>query len=61
MMVLCNPHNPTGRVWLKEEVARVAELCLKYKKILLSDDIFADLAFPDQKYTMAASLSEEIA
>ena len=61
VMVFCSPHNPTGRVWAHEEVQKLADLSLKYKKILISDEIFADLAYEGYKHTVTASLSKEIA
>ena len=39
MIVMCNPHNPVGRVWTREEMARLVELCRKYDVLLLSDEI----------------------
>jgi cysteine-S-conjugate beta-lyase len=43
MMILCNPHNPVGRVWTKEEAQHVCDLCEKYGVLLVSDEIHADL------------------
>ena len=57
---LCNPHNPVGRVWTKEELQRIAELCIKYKIYILSDDVYCGLIFPGKKYTPVASLSKEV-
>ncbi|GAA0588426.1 pyridoxal phosphate-dependent aminotransferase [Virgibacillus siamensis] len=59
--LLCSPHNPVGRVWTKEELQKMAELCLKHDVLILSDEIHADLIYPDQKHTAIASLSEDIA
>ncbi len=44
-MILCNPHNPGGRVWTKAELKRIAELCLKNNVLVLSDEIHCDLSF----------------
>ena len=61
MMILCSPHNPVGRVWKKEELEQVAELCLKNGVILVSDEIHADFVWPGHKHIPVASLSPEIA
>ncbi len=45
MMFFCNPHNPVGRVWTKEEVLKVVELCRKHDVVLISDEIHSDLVF----------------
>lgn len=60
MMILCNPHNPVGRVWSKEELQRIGEACLKNHVLLVSDEIHADLIMKGYKQTSAAALSEEI-
>lgn len=59
-MMLCSPHNPVGRVWTKEELTKVAELCLQYDVLILSDEIHADLTFKGHTHTPIASLSERI-
>lgn len=59
--ILCSPHNPVGRVWKKEELQKIAELCLAYDVLILSDEIHADLTFPNEKHIPIASLSDEIA
>ena len=61
MMMLCSPHNPVGRVWSREELARLGELCLKYGVLLVSDEIHSDLVFSWAKHTPAAMISPEIA
>lgn len=60
MMILCSPHNPIGRVWKKEDLQTVAELCLKYNVLLISDEIHSDLVFKGHNHIPIASLSEEI-
>ena len=45
ILILCNPHNPTGRVWSREELTKVAELSVKYDVIVYSDEIFAEVVF----------------
>ncbi|MFD1707806.1 MalY/PatB family protein [Siminovitchia sediminis] len=61
MLLLSNPHNPSGRVWRKEELFQVAELCEKYGVWIASDEIHADLVLKPHKHTPVASLSESIA
>ena len=50
MMILCNPHNPVGKIWSKEELSRIGELCKKHDVILISDEIHCDLVDPGLKY-----------
>jgi cysteine-S-conjugate beta-lyase len=54
MMFFCNPHNPAGRVWSREEVSRVAGLCGKYGVILVSDEIHSDLVYDGHRHIPAA-------
>lgn len=61
MMILCNPHNPLGRCWTKEELRKVGELCLQYHCLLVSDEIHSDLMMPGYKHTPVANISKEIA
>lgn len=58
--ILCNPHNPVGRVWTKAELRKMAELCLTYDVLIFSDEIHADLIYSDYSHTPIASLTEEI-
>lgn len=60
MLWLCNPHNPIGLAWSKDELLKVAELCLKYKVLILSDDVYCGLVFPGVVYTPIAALSKKI-
>ena len=50
MMILCNPHNPVGKIWSKEDLSRISELCKKHDVILVSDEIHCDLTDPGVKY-----------
>ena len=59
-MIFCNPHNPVGRVWKKEEIKRVAEICLKNNVLVISDEMYSDMTLFDNKHVPMASLSEEI-
>lgn len=61
VMVLCNPHNPTGRVFTRRELTRIAALCLKHGVSIVSDEIHSDLTLYGNKHTHIASLSEEVA
>lgn len=60
LFLLCNPHNPGGRVWTKDELLRIGELCLKYNCLILSDEIHSDLIFKPAKHVPIASLSKEL-
>ncbi len=51
MMILCNPHNPVGKIWSKEDLAQIARLCKKHDVVLISDEIHCDLTDPELKYT----------
>lgn len=61
LFILCNPHNPVGRVYTKQELETVAELCLKHDLVLCSDEIHCDLTLGDSNHISIASLSPEIA
>ena len=58
MTILCNPHNPVGRVWSKAELTRYGELCLKHKIVVLSDEIHCDFVNKGQKYTPFSTLDD---
>jgi len=60
MLILSNPHNPGGSVWTREELTRMAEICLKYNILILSDEIHCDLVYKPFKHIPVASLSQEI-
>ncbi|KHE67136.1 MalY/PatB family protein [Halobacillus sp. BBL2006] len=59
MFILCNPHNPVGRVWTKKELERMSEICLKHGVKIVADEIHADLVLGSHQHTPIASLSEE--
>ena len=50
LMILCNPHNPVGKIWSEEDLVRIGELCKKHDVILISDEIHCDLTDPGVKY-----------
>lgn len=58
LLILCNPHNPVGKIWDKETLKRVGELCSKHHVLVLSDEIHCDLTKPGCEYTPFASVSE---
>lgn len=58
LMFLCNPHNPVGRVFTKEELVRIEEICLQNNIILISDEIHSDLIYEGHKHVSVASLNE---
>ena len=61
IFMLCNPQNPTGRVFQEDELEKMAEICLRNNVIICSDEIHSDLIFSGEKHIPIASLSEEIA
>ncbi len=60
-MILCNPHNPVGRVFTEEELRRVGELCVRHDVTLISDEIHSDLVFAPHKHTHIAALDPRFA
>lgn len=60
MIFLCNPHNPVGRVWQREELRALAEICIRYDVLIVSDDIHADIVYAPNQYIPAASISQTI-
>lgn len=61
MLLLCSPHNPTGRCWRRDELEQLAAIAIKHNLIIISDEIFADLVFDGNVHIQLASLSPEIA
>lgn len=61
MLMFCSPHNPVGRVWTKDELQQLADICIKYDLLIVSDEIHSDLVFEPNKHIPLASLSDEIA
>jgi len=58
--ILCNPQNPVGRAWTREELTKYGELCVKHKILVLSDEIHCDFISKGQKYTPFATLDKEL-
>jgi putative C-S lyase len=61
LLIFCSPHNPVGRVWTKEELRRVADICNRNKVLVISDEIHFDLLLPGTAHTIYSTLSEETA
>ena len=59
LMILCNPHNPVGKIWDKETLAKIGELCWEHNVMVLSDEIHCDLTDPGMDYVPFASVSEK--
>lgn len=58
LMILCNPHNPVGKIWSVEELSKIGELCAKYNVTVISDEIHCDITDSDKGYTPFASVSD---
>ncbi len=60
LFILCHPHNPVGRVWTKEELQKIGEICVRHNVIIISDEIHSDLTLFGHKHIPMASISNEI-
>ncbi|WP_164995870.1 MalY/PatB family protein [Miniphocaeibacter massiliensis] len=60
MILFCNPHNPGGIVWSKEELIRIEEIAVKYDLLIVSDEIHSDIVFKGKKHMVFGSISETI-
>lgn len=60
MLILCSPHNPVGRVWRREELERIADICLRYNVTIVSDEVHNDLVYGAHQHVPIASLSPEV-
>jgi cystathionine beta-lyase len=58
LLLISNPHNPVGRVWTKAELEKMAEICAKYKVMIVSDEIHADLVFENHQHIPFAKIAE---
>lgn len=58
MMIICNPHNPIGKIWGKETLEKIGKLCKKHNVLVVSDEIHCDLTKPGASYVPFASVSE---
>ncbi len=61
LFILVNPHNPVGRVWSREELWQLGELCLKYHVLIFSDEIHEDFVFPGHQHIVLAGMDERFA
>lgn len=61
LFLLCNPQNPTGRVWTSDELIRMGEICLKHHVLVLSDEIHCDFTYPSYTHTVFASINNDFA
>ena len=61
LLILCNPHNPIGRVWSEEELKKIGRICIDNNVLIVSDEIHFDLIMPGHKHTVFANVSEEFA
>lgn len=59
ILLLCNPHNPGGRVWTRDELQRIGDICLRHGVFIISDEIHCELTYEGHDYTPFASLSED--
>ncbi|MGI6538807.1 MAG: MalY/PatB family protein [Caldicoprobacterales bacterium] len=59
LFILCSPHNPVGRVWTKEELLRVGEICMKYNVTVISDEIHCDFVYKGNKHYVFGSIKPE--
>ncbi len=59
LLLLCNPHNPVGRVWSREELIRLGEICIRHGVTVVADEIHCELVFPGYSYTPFASISDD--
>lgn len=60
LFIFCNPHNPVGKIWKKEELERIGNLCIKYHVTILSDEIHCDIVSPGVKYNSFLLMNDEI-
>lgn len=59
VFLLCNPHNPVGRVWTREELLKAGEICSRHGVTVVSDEIHCELVYPGHAYTPFASISDD--
>ncbi len=60
ILIFCSPHNPVGRVWKKDELKKIADICLKYNVLIISDEIHSDIIFSSHRHTPFLTLNHEI-
>ena len=60
VLLLCNPHNPTGRVWTRDELRRIGDICLRHGVFVIADEIHGELTYEGHDYTPFASLGDDL-
>lgn len=60
MIILCNPHNPVGRVWTREELSELGKICIRHNILIVSDEVHSDIVFSGYKHTTLLGISDEI-
>ena len=58
MLILCSPHNPIGRIWTREELTRIAQICIRHHVFIISDEIHADLILPGYEHVSMGTLGD---
>ncbi len=61
LFILCNPHNPVGRVWTKEELSKLGDICIRHGVLVVSDEIHQDFVYPGHRHFVFSSLSHKYA
>ena len=61
IMILCNPHNPIGRVWTRAELTKIGEICHQHNVLVISDEIHGDIVYPPHQFTPLSAISDDIA
>jgi cystathionine beta-lyase len=61
LLILCSPHNPISRVWSKEELVKLTDICVEHNIKIISDEIHSDLIMPGYKHTCTSSISDKVA
>ena len=61
LFILCSPHNPVSRIWTREELEKIAQICLRHNVIVISDEIHNDLVMPGYQHIVYQSISDEAA
>lgn len=61
LLILCNPHNPVGRLWTREELTQIGRLCISNDVLIVSDEIHSEIVMPGKTHTVFASISDEFA
>lgn len=61
LFILCSPHNPIGRIWTRDELTQMGEICLRHNVFVVADEIHSDFSYPGHKHEVFASLSPDFA